>query len=615
MYRPRLAHAHTDIHNHMHVNTAMPYKHSNSPCQKLALAILMLMIYSALLCAPDKALSSELYGVPSPNYSAFFTDTQLDLNAIQALPDSKWQVMPEGLHHVPYFDSAASHLNDDTVLWLKVELPRRSSEQSLWLELSPNVGLDGRIAQYKDERWQWYHPEGREPRSSGTYPVNHLTFELDLTSTKKLAYIKVNSSLVYHFKIISYTQSEFAWHTAITNIFNGFVLGFLCLAIIYNLVIGVSATERIYLYYAFYVFCSAIYLMVISGYLRLMFPEWGGMGSMTNLAAALEVLAALIFTRAFLATKKYAPSVDKALKFMQILAFIILISVSFVDHGLAVSATLFMGMTTSVAILYAGIKAQRAGASYAKYFLVAWLAFLPAILLWSAMWLGIISAEPIILELFKLGSLVQITLLSAVLAFRYSFLKDQTEQLSQAKIAFKTLSETDDLTGVYNRRGFLKRAEELVHEKNDNCIWLALDVDHFKQFNDTHGHIAGDHLLAEFGNILNTNQRREDLAAKLISEHSNSHYRRAIAGRLGGEEFAVMLTDCSIAQARLYAERLMEEFRNLLVDNKHGRKVGTTLSIGAAKVQLGDSLESTWKRADNYLYMAKKNGRDQVVTE
>ena len=229
------------------------------------------------------------------------------------------------------------------------------------------------------------------------------------------------------------------------------------------------------------------------------------------------------------------------------------------------------------------------------------------------MWLGIIPPELWVLNLLKAGSMIEITLLSLVLGYRYSYLKKQTESLSEAKTRFKTLSETDELTGVLNRRGFLKHVEQLMRRGNRDLVWLALDIDHFKQFNDTYGHLAGDQLLNAFGNLLSTKGRREDLAARLISADNEQPYRRGVAGRMGGEEFAVLLVDCSLPRARLYAERLLREFEKLTVSSMDGEKVGTTLSIGGTQIKHEDNIETAWSRADRWLYEAKEKGRNQVV--
>jgi diguanylate cyclase (GGDEF)-like protein len=123
-----------------------------------------------------------------------------------------------------------------------------------------------------------------------------------------------------------------------------------------------------------------------------------------------------------------------------------------------------------------------------------------------------------------------------------------------------------------------------------------LDLDHFKQFNDTFGHEAGDHLLREFGQFLRRNSRSEDIAC-----------------RYGGEEFLVVLVDVSVAQACDRAEALRVGVKGLYLEHR-GQPLGpVTASIGvAAFPDHGSTIESILRLADAALYQAKKAGRDQV---
>lgn len=568
-----------------------------------------------LVVAMSSSVNAQLYGKPELRFSSFFAPNELDLEDIQGLSSEHWTPILDDTLSTSLISSSILKHTRDSQLWIRIQLPRRSGEDKVWVELTPNTGVDGRIAQYIDGRWQWFMPEGREPSELDRSPVNFLTFELDTKSSQKVAYLKLHTSQVYHFKLHTLTQNERLWKSVSSNLFNGFILGFLCLAFIYNLVIGLTSSEKVFLNYAFFVICNLLYIAVVSGYLRLLFPDWGGMGNMGNLASCLLLFSALMFVRIFLETEHYASRLDKALRILQGITFFTLLFITFVNELAALIIAISLGVIMPVAVISAAVIAMRNGHPYARYFLFAWGIYLATVCVWVAMWMGQLKPNTFNIEILKVGTLIEITLLSVVLAYRYSFLKDQTSQLEKAKKDFQTLSETDDLTGVLNRRGFLKEAEQLIIEKNNNAVWLAMDLDHFKHFNERHGHIAGDHLLAEFGNILDTNQRREDLAAKLLSDSSQRSYRRAIAGRIGGEEFAVLLTDCTMAQAKLYAERLLEEFRNLLVDDPLGSKVGTTVSIGATRVGVGDSLETVWQRADKRLLEAKKLGRDQVVVD
>ncbi|PBC06848.1 GGDEF domain-containing protein [Mesorhizobium sp. WSM3859] len=161
----------------------------------------------------------------------------------------------------------------------------------------------------------------------------------------------------------------------------------------------------------------------------------------------------------------------------------------------------------------------------------------------------------------------------------------------------KAETHTDPLSGILNRRGFEERATQLLDQCRKAGFPVALvlaDLDHFKALNDRHGHEAGDRVIADF-------------AAKL----SSATGARGAAGRIGGEEFAVLLPLSDLGAARLFAEAIRSFYSAGAVD---GLPPGTrvTASFGVAARSGSEGLMPLMRRADEALYKAKKNGRDSV---
>jgi diguanylate cyclase (GGDEF)-like protein len=161
---------------------------------------------------------------------------------------------------------------------------------------------------------------------------------------------------------------------------------------------------------------------------------------------------------------------------------------------------------------------------------------------------------------------------------------------------------TDPLTGCLNRRGFDQSlAREVARSTRTAGAFglIAVDLDHFKAINDTHGHLAGDALLREVGAILLASGRAGDVVA-----------------RMGGEEFAILLPDAGNAGANLFAARLCERIRSHeFVLGAQGQRVSLTVSVGVAVgAPLGEPNFAAllWSRADSALYAAKRGGRDCV---
>ncbi len=164
---------------------------------------------------------------------------------------------------------------------------------------------------------------------------------------------------------------------------------------------------------------------------------------------------------------------------------------------------------------------------------------------------------------------------------------------------YKREAITDGLTGIYNRAWLNKKLPSLVNRADRDQHPLSmfmLDVDHFKRFNDRYGHAAGDAVLRLVAEVVSTNVRPLDLAA-----------------RYGGEEFCVILPYTNASGARLAAERLIKVLADTRMPEQENEALpNITVSIGVASILDGEKWESLIKRADEALYLAKKNGRNRI---
>lgn len=158
----------------------------------------------------------------------------------------------------------------------------------------------------------------------------------------------------------------------------------------------------------------------------------------------------------------------------------------------------------------------------------------------------------------------------------------------------------DPLTDLFNRRYMeesLEREIRRAARKKLPMVVLMVDVDHFKRFNDSFGHEAGDLLLIELATVFRANLRAEDIAC-----------------RYGGEEFTLILTETSLATGIERAERLRQKLSVTQVSHRGQRLPQVTISIGlSCYPDHGDSVEALLRAADLALYQAKRDGRDRVV--
>ncbi len=166
--------------------------------------------------------------------------------------------------------------------------------------------------------------------------------------------------------------------------------------------------------------------------------------------------------------------------------------------------------------------------------------------------------------------------------------------------SLRELSVRDPLTGLFNRRYMketLEREIQRVHRAGSTLGVVMLDVDHFKKFNDTHGHEAGDAVLASLAGVIVRSVRAEDVAC-----------------RFGGEEFVLILPGATPEVTRERAERLRQTVESSLRPDHHGQALTVTISLGVAGYPLhGATPTEVLAAADTALYSAKNRGRNRVV--
>ncbi|MCX8021562.1 MAG: GGDEF domain-containing protein [Syntrophorhabdaceae bacterium] len=173
-------------------------------------------------------------------------------------------------------------------------------------------------------------------------------------------------------------------------------------------------------------------------------------------------------------------------------------------------------------------------------------------------------------------------------------LEKKNIQLKEALNTVKRIMNKDHLTGILNRRAFEKALKREISFAIRHKLPLSLvivDIDHFKKINDTYGHETGDLVLKRFAKTLEKYIREED-----------------ILGRIGGEEFVLLLPNTDVKHALYASERIRQKVERLKIS---GIKGNITASFGITELSPSDDMKSLLKRADDALYEAKRNGRNR----
>ena len=211
--------------------------------------------------------------------------------------------------------------------------------------------------------------------------------------------------------------------------------------------------------------------------------------------------------------------------------------------------------------------------------LATMLPWSPTNQVFGSIWLTVISSEALLFT-------ISIAFLLLAMA------KERAEQYHKAAAVI------DQLTGVCNRRGFLADCDRLAKSRaiaSQPSAVLLMDLDYFKKINDTYGHAAGDAVLQRFAQGVNSMVRPTDLF-----------------GRLGGEEFAMVLVNVGADRAALIAERIRTAFEQMEVVSD-GQRIKTTVSIGIAMCNTPKfDITGLLSLADQALYRAKNLGRNRI---
>ncbi len=279
------------------------------------------------------------------------------------------------------------------------------------------------------------------------------------------------------------------------------------------------------------------------------------------------------------------------------LALLFTIGITAIDQWVTPNMTPFL-----ISAMAIGLVSYLRPSTTAKLFLAAYVAFFYAI--------GLTQLNPELLLSNRLNGLtasVMAWALSALLWRKFTTITLQQAQLEKANIELQNkhkelqrLTRLDGLTGLYNRSTFVELSrQELARAQRQGSATtiLLLDLDFFKRVNDTWGHPAGDAVLKNVAAVANNSVRATDLV-----------------GRLGGEEFIILLPNTSLEAARRLAEKLRANVQGSPTPWQ-GAHIDTTVSIGLASTTSaqGHDFDHLYTEADKALYVAKDKGRNRVI--
>lgn len=374
----------------------------------------------------------------------------------------------------------------------------------------------------------------------------------------------------------------------------GFLYGFLCALIAYNLMLFAGLRERRYVLYSAYLATFLVGNLSYTGHAFAWFwpqsTSWAQWSQPTLMM--LYAATGLAFALNFLEMRTLCPRVHR-----WVLGYIaggaaLLAACALADWqagALLLAFTYVSGF--SVIMVALGIMSVRGGHFAGRYFLAAAVCAMTGVATTSAAVWGAIPFTVWAFHAVDAGMLLDATLLALAVTYQFRVVREERRHAQE-------LARHDPLTGLLNRRAFHEVAIPVWHlaARNDRDLSvILLDIDRFKRVNDTFGHATGDEVLQSIAHIIEATVRHQDLAA-----------------RWGGEEFVLLLPETALDRAAALAERLRATIATSRVA-REGREIGVTVSIGVAcRASWHGCLEDLITAADRHLYVAKENGRDRV---
>jgi diguanylate cyclase (GGDEF)-like protein len=450
---------------------------------------------------------------------------------------------------------------------------------------------------------QWRHlPAGStRPRPPQQMQFRTPVFLLptDLDQGRQI-YIRLKSGISLSMSIRVWSGRDFAGHTFRDSLAMGAIFGTLVAMVLFNLLIFLSLRDRAFGAYVFYVFSMLLAQLTLQGHLgaALEMPR-PGMSQLQAFLVACSLFFAALFTRVFLNSRRNAPFWDKLLD--------IFLYAPVVMAALVLAGRLDWGNHLGYVIAALGpmhavctaVACQRHGLRSARFFLVAWSVMIVSVVAFELVSLGWLPCGDWASYALPLGTALESLLLTLALADRIRLLNLERQELVRSQRRYQELSVTDSLTGLYNLR-FLKSklTSEMEHARRleQPLSLIMLDLDDFKAYNDAHGHVEGDRLLLGVARVLKSAVREGDVAC-----------------RYGGEEFTVLLPGSGLEAAMQVAERIRRGVEQLALWPRSEHEVRVTVSLGVAKLQPGEDAQGFIHRADQALYQAKDQGKNQCI--
>lgn len=526
--------------------------------------------------------------------------------------------------------------------WFKISVDNQSQNPRFVLYFTEPFWTT--LDLYTKEDGQWLiHKNGLAvPLAARSIQDVNPAFPLEISPGNTATYYVRGTTVASHIgEFQLYTQQEFyrSGRFKITSAFNIYS-GILFFTMLVTGLLYFTMRKPLYLYYTAYVLSFLAWISAQSGsYIYMGISGW--INALHAIGAILVVFMAL-FSRELLKLKQHHPLMDKLFGASAIIIFIAALGIALDVQQINIFFNGFSLLFFTL-LLVAAIKAWRHNYfNGSGIYLAALIIYMPSMGMMALTYNGLIPNHDPTRYAFAAGSFIEILLFSFILVNQFLDVKDQkiraqtellvekdsqaqylehevakrtrnlnnvnklllqqTRELEEVKKQLVVDAATDPLSALSNRRYFLDNAISVFNqaiELKQPLSLMMVDIDRFKGINDNFGHDSGDKAIVACANVLKAHAREMD-----------------IVSRYGGEEFVILLSQSTLGDALLRAERIRTDIEQNPVCSFDGKNIFLTVSIGVTNVdpEEDNSIDDMLKRADKALYAAKDRGRNNVVT-
>lgn len=589
--------------------------------------LLLLLMSPRLFALPYQDVNHLTSGQPITPFLHYVVDADGSKH-IQDEAQFAWQPV----------NNDASFGYTSEVYWFKINLINPSdSAVSAVLDILYSVLDDVKIYhRHPDEGWQMQQFGDKYPFAQRSIANRHFLYPLHFQEQSQQQLIfRVKTSSAMQVPIVYWEKNDFFNNEQIDLIASGLFYGTLLTVALCNLFLAISLRDRHFLYYALYISSIGLFFASLQGlsfqYLWPNATEWNDKSIVITLG--ISIIFGNLFASTFLRLEKYK-LINLPLMTLSVITLIIIALSHSLPYEILIKNLLTLSIMTLSLILFSGIYRWHKGFLPARYFVIAWSVHILGGLFMSLNKFNAIPLNFFTENTLPIGVALEALLLSFALADRFiqdkknhatlqkialemerkalltqqqaatlleQRVNDRTQELKAANEKLAQLSITDPLTGLNNRRFFdsaLEQEHARAIRQHHLYSLMIIDVDFFKKINDQYGHLIGDEVLKALAGLLR----------QIITRRTDT------LARYGGEEFVLILPDTDTEGALLLAERIRQQACNLSLHHLHP-DLTLQVSIGLYSGYPTPSTQAAaWvERADNALYQAKNNGRNQVV--